>query len=138
MKKLSARLAAVFLGLAIGASAFGGELRDVSVIELIATPERFHGQEVRVIGYLHLEFEGDAVYLHREDFEYSIAKNSLAIDVSEPQMRAWQKLNNRYVMIEGRFSSAEKGHFGMRAGALQQITRLSDRSVRRSRKQRLK
>jgi hypothetical protein len=32
---------------------------------LIADPKRFDGQTVRVIGYLHLEFEGNAVYLSK-------------------------------------------------------------------------
>lgn len=109
------------------------EPRDVSVIQLIATPELFHGQDVRVIGFLHLEFEGDAVYLHREDFENSITQNSVAIELSESQEHAWRKLNNHYVIIEGRFSSVAKGHLGARPGSLQHITRLGNWSVRKTR-----
>ena len=128
-----ARLTIVFFALAIGESVDACEPRDVSVIQLIATPELFDGQEVRVIGFLRLEFEGEAVYLHREDFENSVAQNSVAIELSESQEHAWRKLNNHYVIIEGRFSSVAKGHLGARAGSLQHITRLGDWSVRRAR-----
>lgn len=80
----------------------------------------------------HLEFEGDAVYLHREDFEYSMEKNSLAIELSDSQGRSWRKLNDHYVIIEGRFSATAQGHFGARAGSLQNVIRLGNWSVRRS------
>ena len=126
MKIMLARLTIVFSALAIGGSVDACEPRDVSVIQLIATPELFDGQEVRVIGFLRLEFEGEAVYLHREDFENSVAQNSVAIELSESQEHAWRKLNNHYVIIEGRFSSVAKGHLGARSGSLQHITRLGD------------
>src|SRR5205814_2241986 len=37
-----------------------------SLINLIATPERFHGKTVQVVGYLALEFEHTVVYLNRD------------------------------------------------------------------------
>lgn len=132
MRISPARLAAFVAGLAIGASALAGEVRYVSVLQLIATPERYNGEQVRLTGFLHLEFEGDAIYLHRDDFDRAITPNSLAIDLSDAQQRAWSRLNNRYVSIEGRFSSTEKGHLGIRPGTIGQITRLGDWTVRRT------
>ena len=41
---------------------------DVSMVQLIATPEKFDGKFVRVHGFLNLGFEGDSLYLHRETF----------------------------------------------------------------------
>src|SRR6266850_7297599 len=35
----------------------------VSLLELVARPELFDGKRVRVTGYVHLEFEGNALYL---------------------------------------------------------------------------
>lgn len=132
MKSISAWLFSVLLALTIGGAAYAEEPRDVSIIQLITNPEQFDGKLVRVIGFMHLEFEGDAVYLHREDFEYSIQKNSLAIDLSDSQGRMWGKLNNRYVIIEGRFSSIAQGHFGARSGSLRDVSRLGNWSVRRT------
>lgn len=33
----------------------------VSLIQLIATPEQYHGKMIEVIGYLNLEFEGNGI-----------------------------------------------------------------------------
>ena len=49
----------------------------VSLIQLISTPKAFDGADVQVIGFLRLEFEGNALYLHKEDFEQRISKNSV-------------------------------------------------------------
>lgn len=46
--------------------AYPPEPRDVSLVQLIANPGDFHGGLVRVIGFCRLEFEGNALYLHRE------------------------------------------------------------------------
>jgi hypothetical protein len=47
---------------------------NASIIELIANPLKYNNQRVRIIGFLNLEFEGNAIYLHREDFEHSIQR----------------------------------------------------------------
>lgn len=108
------------------------EFHEVSIIQLIANPELFDGQDVRVIGFLHLEFEGDAVYLHRDDFDRSVFKNSVALNLNGSQEKTWRKLNNRYVIIEARFSSTAKGHFDLHSGSLHNIARLVDWPVRRT------
>jgi hypothetical protein len=51
----------------------------VSLIQLIANPERYNGKPVRLIGFLRLEFEGDALYLHREDYERGLP-NGIWVD----------------------------------------------------------
>jgi hypothetical protein len=131
METMIARLLMIFLMLTSGL-AHANDVQDVSLIQLIASPEQFNGKDVRVIGFLHLEFEGDAVYSHRDDYEYSIHKNSVSINLSELQIRSWRKLSRGYVIVQGRFNSVEQGHFGARSGSLQNITRLANWSVRRS------
>jgi hypothetical protein len=41
----------------------------------------FDGKLVRVIGFLRLEFEGNVLYLHREDYIHSILGNGVWVDV---------------------------------------------------------
>jgi hypothetical protein len=53
---------------------------DVSMIQLIARPDDFDGEYVRVIGFYRHEFEGNALYLHREDYEQGLTKNGLWMD----------------------------------------------------------
>src|SRR5262245_23193846 len=53
----------------------------VSLVELIAGAPRLAGKRVMVEGYCPLEFEGNALYLHRDDHEYGISKNAVWLDV---------------------------------------------------------
>ena len=79
---LTALLVCAFSALPSRAAA-GDMPQDVSIVQLLATPEKFDGKLVRVIGFLCLAFEGDAVYLHREDFDHSLTQNALWVDVPE-------------------------------------------------------
>lgn len=55
----------------------------VSLIQLISSPEAFSKKPVRVVGYLHIEFEGNALYLHEEDFSRGLSRNSLSIEAAK-------------------------------------------------------
>lgn len=107
---------------------------NVSMIQLIANPQEFNGRTVRVTAFLRLEFEGDALYLHEEDFKKGIPQNGVAIDLSESQLRNFAKLNNGYVLVEGIFNAGEGGHFDTFPGTLQKVSRLSNWSVARGRR----
>jgi len=48
-------------------------LYEVSLVQLIANPAEWDGKRVMVSGYLHLEFEGNALHLHRDDHVYQMA-----------------------------------------------------------------
>jgi hypothetical protein len=108
----------------------------VSLVRLIATPEAFDGKLVRVMGFVHVEHEGTAVYLHREDYEHHLGKNGLwlaASDVAAPGSRE-AAVNNRYALIEGRFSAKETGHMGLWSGSIKDITRMIPWEVRERQK----
>src|SRR5438034_11609304 len=49
---------------------------DVGMVALSAVPERYDGKFVRTHGFLCIEFEGDALYLHEEDYRHGLTKNS--------------------------------------------------------------
>lgn len=51
----------------------------VSMIQLIATPEKYQRKRVRMLAFLRIEFEGNAVYFHKEDYEQRIYRNGLWI-----------------------------------------------------------
>lgn len=96
------------------------DLYDVSLYELITRPEAFHGKRVRVIGFAHFEFEGDALYAHREDWERGLLKNGVWL---VPPKSGADSLNNHYILVEGRFSATSRGHFGLWSGSLDSVTR---------------
>lgn len=98
---------------------------DVSMIQLIANPEKFDGRKVMVTGFMNLEFEGDALYLHRDDFVYGQMKNGLGLTLSERQAKAARRWSRHYVRVEGVFNAREAGHFGMYAASIGQVTRIA-------------
>lgn len=96
---------------------------DASLIELIAAPERFRNRRVRLIGYVVLEFEGTAVYLHEEDYTRAIMRNALWLDVSPSG--AAPRSQPGYAVVEARFEPDRHGHMGLFAGALAEVSRTS-------------
>ena len=108
---------------ALPSRAADGEMpQDVSIIQLLATPEKFDGKLVRVIGFLCLAFEGDAVYLHREDFDHGLTQNALWVDVPEKRD---ESLSRKYVLLEGTFDASDHGHMGLFGSAIHKITRMN-------------
>ena len=80
------------------------EPEDVSIIQLIAAPSTFDGKLIRAIGFLRLEFEGDALYLHQEDFKHALAQNRVWVDIPS-DFKHRSKLSMNYVIVEGVFNA---------------------------------
>jgi hypothetical protein len=96
-------------------------LYDASIVELIATPEVFDGKRVRTVGYVHFEFEGNGLYLHKEDYAHSLYLNGLWVDLAKGV--SGTDCQDRYVLVEGTFRSGNRGHMGLWSGAVEEITR---------------
>ena len=98
--------------------------KDVTMIQLIATPEKYDGQLVRVIGVGNLEFEGNCISLSKEDLKYGIG-NSIWIELGEKAIsyEEAQQYNGEYVIIEGVFDQDDCGHMDMFCGSIKNISR---------------
>jgi hypothetical protein len=105
---------------------------DVSMVQLIANPEKFDGKHIRVIGFLRIEFEGNALYFHREDYEIGLLKNAIWVDVTPEMQKQSSKFNMQYVLLEGIFSGSEKGHMDAFSGSIKHINRAMPWPSRRS------
>ena len=66
----------------------------VTLVRLIANPEKFDGKLVRVIGFLRLEFEGNVLYLHREDYENAILGDGIWVDATPRDKEAEQDVEH--------------------------------------------
>lgn len=95
----------------------------VSLIQLIANPGDYDGKVVRVIGYVRLEFEGNAVYLHEDDSKHAIHGNGLWLSVTDDIRTRSKEFDRKYVIIEGAFDAKMKGHKGLWSGSLREISR---------------
>jgi hypothetical protein len=69
---------------------------------------------------VHLEFEGNGIYLSRNDLERHQSSNGLWVEFQGGI--ADKNCQDRYVLIEGTFTSRDRGHFGMWSGAINDIT----------------
>lgn len=94
---------------------------------VIARPELYHGKRIQLVGYMNLEFEGNAIYHSEEEYRHAQTADALWIDVEgmkpkPPFARGW-------VIVEGTFNAERRGHFGLFAGTVEKITRLDSWAV---------
>ncbi len=96
----------------------------VSMVELLAAPEKYDGKLVRVIGVGNLEFEGNYLSLSKEDHKYSTG-NSIWIELGDRAISyaEAQEYNGKYVIVEGFFDKDNGGHFDMHCGSITNISR---------------
>lgn len=104
------------------------QITDASIVALIANPDRYDGKLVRIIGFLRIEFEGNAIYLHQSDYEHAISKNGLWAEID----MARKELDQKYVLVEGTFDAGNHGHMGMFSGAITNIRRAQVWSEKRN------
>ena len=95
----------------------------VSLIQLIANPKDYDGKVVRVIGFVKLEFEGNAIYLHQDDYKHNITKNGLWVDVTDDVRKKQKDYDQKYVLVVGTFNAKETGHMGLWSGSIQKLSR---------------
>jgi hypothetical protein len=92
----------------------------VSIVDLIANPELFDGVKVLVAGYVHVEFEGRGIYLHKDDFLYGITRNGLWLSATNSVDLT--KCQDTYANVRGTFRSGLGGHFDDWTGTLDQVS----------------
>jgi len=110
--------------LSVPAGVRAAEPRNATVLALLTSPAAYDGQVVRVIGYCWLEFEGNALYLHEEDFVAGISENSVWLTLSREEAASYRPVAGGYAIVEGTFRAQKRGHLGSFGGSLERITRL--------------
>ena len=92
----------------------------VSMIALIANQKMFDQREVRVVGYLIVDFEHNALYFSESDAKNGMSSNSIWIDGEE--VCAGSEKNQSYVMVRGVFI-AKPGPRGLFSGRMERLSR---------------
>jgi hypothetical protein len=49
-----------------------------------------------------LAFEGDALYLHEDDYRYGLTKDSFTLRLGDSQRKQFKGMSLKYVLAEGR------------------------------------
>ena len=109
-----------------GSDQASGFEEDVSIINLIASPEKFHGKTIKISGYAKISKETSALYLSEDDAKYTNFPNSIWLDIEKSKKELFETINfnNQWVFIEGEFDASHKGHLGMYRGAIVSMQRL--------------
>ncbi len=102
------------------------------MVQLLANPDAYQGKKIAVSGFLHLEFEGDAIYLHEDDSKNQIYKNGFWVSCKPEIAKKFNEASDGYVMIVGRFSTKTKGHLGLWSGTIEKIERVILRPLNRN------
>lgn len=110
---------------------------NVSIYQLLSSPERFQGRFITVSGYYRFGQELSALFASKDDADYFIGKNSLWINLTgsedlRPDLSKKSALRNqsirdldgRYITIEGIFDKNACGHMSMSAGQIKKVTRV--------------
>jgi hypothetical protein len=80
-----------------------GYHEEISLIRLVANPRAYKDHYVRVEGYLHMEFERDKLFLHKDDYEEWLESNSVRIGIcGADAVKKLRSLSDHYVFVEGK------------------------------------
>lgn len=96
----------------------------VSMIQLLSHPEKYEGKWVLTRGFLSMQAEREYhLYLHEEDYRYALL-NGMVLRLTEAQHKQFEKLNLKYVLIEGTVHTGAGGHDEGYCGEIVDVTRM--------------
>lgn len=106
----------------------------VSLIQLIANPEKYHGRYVLVTGYVRIGLENYSLclvehVLSTQECLWIQTDGTSPASEQEAKQQAekaavWKKYHGRVVAIRGTFDMHDTGHLGGWAGAIGKITQV--------------
>jgi hypothetical protein len=128
MKKYSYFICFLLLLLSCKTSSLQEEINNekpeyVSLIAVIANPEKYHNKKIIVDGYFTLEKEGEAIYVNKTDYENLFYKNAVYLFVNYDKLKKYsiEPPYKGYVKIEGIFNKDKKGSYNFFSGSLDEI-----------------
>lgn len=103
----------------------------VSMIQLIANPDQYHGKRVFLSAFATIEFENMSLCMTREPaspkdclwLEITPAPHDSAADLKhfKAATKKWQRFNRKLISIRGTFDKNDTGHLGGWSGAIKDI-----------------
>lgn len=99
----------------------------ISLISLIANPEKYHKKTVIVEGYFTMETEGQAIFISKNDYQTMMFKNAIYLYINYNSLKEMniEEPYKGYVKIEGVFNKDLKGSYSSYSGGLEKITNIS-------------
>lgn len=103
--------------------------RAVTLTEVLAHPDKYHGKRVSVAGFYHGEFEGSNLAVdeavsavsRKRDYKRSVWRGGVS---TFAEQTAIKDRNDSWLQIEGVFLRGPGGHMGLWPGELVRVTRI--------------
>src|SRR6267154_1164449 len=85
----------------------GGEFERVSLVQLLANPERYDGGKIQAAGFFLYKGEQHAVFLTSEDAANGISQNSIAVVLQPPNYKPddLTQLDGKFISVKGTFNA---------------------------------
>ena len=113
-----------------------GRDESVSLINLIATPERYHGKVVAISAYVSIAMGNmslcptehpltnkDCLWLTIYSGPFKTSEDMERYNAEE---KKWRPYHGRSVSLRGTFDKNETGHNGLWSGGIKKVTAISD------------
>lgn len=95
--------------------------QSVPLVELLAHPEAHHGQNVRVHGFIVLEFEGNTLWRSEADFRANRYDRAVWLSTEQGHFDE-HPLNGKKAYVSGRFDAKSYGHLGLTNSTITEVT----------------
>jgi hypothetical protein len=83
--------------------------RDDSLVALLANPSAYEGRVVTLRGYVNIGKNGDALYLHADDYRWGVTANAVWLHMPRCANRAGQGVGEGYMTVVGNFTARLHG-----------------------------
>lgn len=99
--------------------------QSVQLAEVLSNPEEYHGKRISIVGYRHLEFEGNRICLDKRASEESDKSKCIWSGHASTLVNSgrFAAQDDTVQEIEGVFKRGPAGHFGAWPGSIERITR---------------
>lgn len=98
-----------------------GESDVVSIMELIAYPEKYHQKKVSVVGFCHIEFESNQLQIHSDTKSNNLKLDTVWLSLGWPVPESYEQFKDKRVVVTGVFNKENKGHWGNYSGAVEEV-----------------
>lgn len=96
----------------------------IGMIPLLASPQKYDGKVIRTWGFLNLRPNNDGLWLHKEDLQAALWKDSFALELTDQQQEEFKGLNHTYVMVQGTLHSKGPDGPSLESGTISRVTLL--------------
>jgi hypothetical protein len=104
----------------------------ISLIKLLAAPEKYEGRKLVVSGYIVDRFECVAIYPTQEFATHDLYLSGVWLDFDKKNLEVWadgktlkyHSLDNKYASVAGIYTQKLRGHMGLFCGTLQNVRRV--------------